>query len=267
MNLSQYFLRDDTGLGSLQELYDVTNLLTVRHLLLNLQHSVEGAVLRAEEQSVSVGHVLLHLLVDVPRLHHRVVRTRIFDGVATGDGIRRYIVRETRAGLKHGEVAHTCARILDDGGTEDDTVADLAVARYLCTVAEDVVVADLRVVRDMHALHQEVTIADNGLAALMGSTVDDDILADDIVVADLHQAALATEVKVLRQRTDNRTLVDLIVLADLRPVENTDERKDDGVVTYLHVVLYEDEGEYLNVVADLRLWRYHGFITDVVHSV
>ena len=55
----------------------------------------------------------------------------------------------------------------------------------------------------MCALHQEIVIADNGLSACMCGTVDDHILADDVIIADDEFAALAFEFKVLRQCSDD----------------------------------------------------------------
>ncbi len=95
----------------------------------------------------------------------------------------------------------------------------------------------------------------------MGGTVDDDILTDDIAVADDTFRLLATELEVLWQSTDDGTLVHLIPFAHARTSTDTDEGEDDAAITYLHIVLYVGEWEYLYVVADFRLWRYLSFWT------
>ena len=48
--------------------------------------------------------------------------------------------------------------------------------------------------------------------------------------------------------------MDLVVLADTRAVADADEGEDDAIVTDLHIVFNIHEGEYLTVIADLRLW-------------
>ena len=52
--------------------------------------------------------------------------------------------------------------------------------------------------------------------------------------------------------------MDLIIVADTRAIADADEGEDDTVITYLHIVLDINEGEYLTVIADLCLWRYLG---------
>ena len=58
----------------------------------------------------------------------------------------------------------------------------------------------------------------------------------------------------------------LVVLAQSCAVEDTHKGEDDSVVTDLHIVLDIHEGEYLDIITELRLGRYYGFVTDVVHN-
>ena len=136
---------------------------------------------------------------------------------------------------------------------------DFAVAGNLRTVAEHAVVAHNGVVADVRAFEQEVVIADLRHTIAVRTAVDDHILADHIVVANLDIRLLTTEVEILWQGGDDGALVDLVVLADARTVADTDEGEDDTVVANLHIVLDIHEGEYLTVVADLRLWADLGF--------
>ena len=61
--------------------------------------------------------------------------------------------------------------------------------------------------------------------------------------------------------------MDLVALADARAVADGNEGEDDAVVTDLHVVLNIHEGEYLAILADLRLWAYLGFRGNFVHFI
>ena len=113
----------------------------------------------------------------------------------------------------------------------------------------------------MGTFHQHIVIADNRLSTSMRGTIDDHILTDDVVVADDTLRLLATELEVLRQGTDDRSLVDLVLLTHTRNVKDTHEGEDDTAITNFHVTLYIDEGEYLTIVADFRSGVNLGFGT------
>ena len=137
---------------------------------------------------------------------------------------------------------------------EDDTIAYLAVARDFSSISEDTVVAHLGVVRDVRTLHEEVVVADDRLAPIVCGTVDDHILTDDVVVSDDTLALLAPELEILGQRPDYGTLMDFVVVADTRAIEDAREREDDAVVADDHIALDIGEGEYLAVVSDNGSW-------------
>ena len=113
----------------------------------------------------------------------------------------------------------------------------------------------------MCALHQYVVVAYDGLTTGMRSTVDDHVLADDIVVANDALRPFATEVEVLGQSADDAALMHLVVTAHACTAEDADEGEDDAVVANLYVILDVDEREYLAVVADACLGAYLGFWT------
>ena len=240
---------DDAELGSLEELDDVSDLGAVGHLVDNLVDGVEERRTAVEDQTVSVGNVLQNLFIDSMLAAYGKVDTAI--GVLLrGDDIRRYVARESGACLYHGALSDACLGVLDNGTGEDDAVLNQAVAGNLSAVAEDAVVANLGVVADVGTLHEHVLVADDGLAAGMCGTVDDNVFADDVAIADDALRLLATELEVLWQGTDDGTLMHLVALAHACAAADADEGEDDAVVAYLHVVLNINEGEYLTVVAD-----------------
>ena len=255
----------NAALGVFQEADDVLDLRTIGHLVANLFDDIENARLTVEEQTIGIGDVALNLLVDLGIVHHRRVGTAILHRITTSNDVGRHVVREGRACLNQREVSGTGVGILNGTRGEDDTIADLAVAGNLRTITEHAVVAHHRIVADVGSFEQEVMATDLRHAVAVGTTVDDDILADDVVVADLHIRLSATEVEVLRQGSDDGALMDLVALTDARAVADGDEGEDDAVVTDLHVVLDIHEGEYLTVVADLRLGRNLGFWTYFTH--
>ena len=248
-------LRDDAQLRIAHKLDNVTYLGTVGHLLLNLNHSIEEGGLTVEHQTIGVGHMLHHLVVDAIELTHGGVDAAKLHALGTDDA-RWHVLREGGTGLHHRSTTYANTSISNDAGREDGTILNLAVTGNLGAVAEDTAVAHLGVMRDMGTFHQHVLVADNGLSTGMGGTVDDHILADDVAIADDALRLLATELKILRQSTYHGTLVHLIILAHARATEDADEGEDDTVVTNLYIVLDIHEGIYLTVVANLRLGRY-----------
>ena len=168
-------------------------------------------------------------------------------------------MREGATSLDQREVACTGIGILDGATGEDDAIADLAVACNLRTIAKHAVIANHHIVADMSSFEQEVLVADLSDAITVGTTVDDYILADDVVVANLHILLGSTEIEILRQRSYHTTLMDLIILSYTRPVADADEGEDDTIVADHHIVLDIHEGEYLTVITDFCLWAYLGF--------
>ena len=72
----------------------------------------------------------------------------------------------------------------------------------------------------MGAFHEEVSIANDGLTTRVSSTIDDHILADDVVVAYDALRLFTFEVEVLRQSSDDRPLVNLVMTAHARTIED-----------------------------------------------
>ena len=95
----------------------------------------------------------------------------------------------------------------------------------------------------------------------MGGTVDDHVFTNDVIIAKDARRLLTTELEVLWQGANDGTLMHLVLLAHSRSAEDADEGEDDTAVAYLYIVFDIDKGEYLTVVADLRLGRYFSFRT------
>ena len=245
-------LRDDAELGSTDELDDVADGRAVGHLFLNLVHCVEDGDTAVEHQSVGVGDVLKRLFVNAVGAADGGIDATILSTLGADD-VGRNVAREGGAGLYHSTTADAGLGVLDDGTGEDDAVLDEAVAGNLRTVADDATVADLRVMRDVGTLHKHVLVTDDGLASRVCGAVDDDVLADDVTVADDALRLLAAELEVLWQGTNDGALMDFIALTHARTTTDADEGEDNAAITYHHVVLDIYEGEYLTVVADLSL--------------
>ena len=81
-------LTHDSTLSILEELDDLTDLGAVGHLILDLLDDVEYTRLTVEEQTIGIGDVLLHLLVDTGLVHHRRVRTAVGQRFSASDDKR-----------------------------------------------------------------------------------------------------------------------------------------------------------------------------------
>lgn len=219
-----------------------------------------------EDQTVGVSEVLLRLVVDAAILTDLCVHAVKGNGVVASDNIRGDVLEKGASGLNKRALAHTGADMLDDGRGEDGAIVDLAVTGHLGAVAEDTLVANLRIVGDVGTLHEEVVVANDGLTIGMGGTVDDDILAEDVVVANLQNALLAAEVEVLRQCSDDGTLMDFIAAAHAGAAQNADEGEDDATVANFHIVLDVNEWEYLAALTYLGLGADFCSWTDFAHN-
>ena len=85
-------LAHDTAFGVFEELDDCPDLRAVGHLILNLVDHIENARLSMEQQTVGIGDVLLHLLVDPVLTHPRIVWSSVGQGLAASDDKGRDVV-------------------------------------------------------------------------------------------------------------------------------------------------------------------------------
>ena len=253
--------------GFFQELYDVPDFGSVGHLVPNLVDDVEDTGFTVEQQAISISNMLLYLGGDSRLVHHRGVRTSVLQGLTASHDKWGDVLGEGATGLNQCQPAYASACILNGTGGEDGTISNLTVACYLDTIAKHTVVAHYRVVADMGSLKQEVAITYLGNSVLQRATVDNHVLANDIVVAYLNIRLGSTEVKVLGQGCYHTALMDLVAVAYAGAVADADKGEDDTVVTDHHVVFDIYKGEYLTVTADLRLGRYLSFWTNFVHFI
>ena len=151
-----------------------------------------------EYQAVGVGNMLANTWVETCCFHDDIVRTAVFHRFATCDDVGRNVFRKGSTCLDHGEVAHTSLGILHHRSAVDDTIANDAVTGNLRTIAEYTAITHYSIVGDMCTFHQEVLIAQYGFASCVCATVDDNILADGIVVANFHKALSTFEIEILR---------------------------------------------------------------------
>ena len=124
------------------------------------------------------------------------------------------VARERSTSLYQCQTTNTGVSILDGRAGENDSVMNLAVASNLHTITKHAMIAYDGIVADMSTFEQEIVVADHGAAITIGTTVDDDILANDVIITYLHIRLLATEIEILRQGSNHTALMDLIVVTD-----------------------------------------------------
>ena len=90
----------------------------------------------------------------------------------------------------------------------------------------------------------------------MRGTVNDNVLANDVIVADSKFTSFATEVEILWQSTQHGPLMHLVIVAHASAIEHAGEWEKDAVVAYHHIIFYIHEWEYLTVVTNLCFWRH-----------
>lgn len=261
--LLRLYLADDAVFSFPNELDNVADFGRIGHLLVYLYAGVEHGSLSVEHKSVGIGYVFNHFFADFQFAANRRVHTVVGNRAAASYDVRWNVAGKGGSCRYVSGSPYACPGFLNDAGRVDCTVGNLAIACNLGAVAEYAVVAHLGVVADVHAFHKEVVRPDDGLATTVGSTVDNNILSDDVVVADNTLAFFANEVEILWQCTNNAALVYLVSVAYSAAIQNADEWKHDTVVANYHIVFDVNEWKYFAAVAYLRFRRNLGFWTNL----
>ena len=113
----------------------------------------------------------------------------------------------------------------------------------------------------MHAFHKEVAVSDTGFAILECGTVDNDILTEDVFIANDKCRLVTIVVEVLRLSSKHGILINLVALAHAGSLHDAHVREDDAVVAYYNIILDICERIDCNVLADLCVRGYICFFT------
>lgn len=234
----KYLLPDNAELRRANKVDDMLYLLTHRHLIVYHLQSIKHAAVPLVENTVGMTNVFddfcIHTLVREDVGVHTVVICRLFGC----DDVRRQIFAEAAARLRHRPCTYAAALAHQDVSSEDYAILEEAVAGDFAPVAEHAMVADMRVVRDMHTLVQEVSVADEGLPAGACGTVDDNILAYDIVVANDNGSLVACLiVEVLRLCRNDSTVEHSVVFPQTSTAHNAGVRHNLAIVANLDVLV------------------------------
>ena len=170
-------------------------------------------------------------------------------GVVCRQDIGRYILARAATALDEGPATHTTLLLYNHTAGQNGFAVDVAFAREVAIDAQDTVVVDPAIVTDAGTLHHTDVVADDGFARGMSSAVDDDILANGIVVADSQSSGFTLVVEVLRLGTEDSPLKDPVVFSHDRSRQYT------GVWIY-HTVVTDD-----NIFVDIGKGMY-GYVVS-----
>lgn len=185
----------------------------------------DDGVFKAEvtsgDETEGIGHMTESTFVAVfdDALHDEAVDALIAGGVAPEDAIGHDVLLHAAAALQERHAAHSDFVLDDACARENCPVVDLALGRNAHADTDDTVAADVDVVADMNLVHQRVIAAYDGRSLFGQGASNDDILTDDVVVANLNAASGAGfEMEVLRNGADDGILVDGVAATHLRAV-------------------------------------------------
>ena len=139
---------------------------------------------------------------------------------------------------------------------------ELGVAGYLGTISEDAAVTYSAVVRNMHSFHDEVAVSNASDALLESGTVDDDVLAYDVVLSYFNACHVALVVKVLRYGSDYCSLMYLVALSKCGASHDAHEGVDDTVVSNDDIVFDICEGVDGYSATYFRIGTDYCFVAD-----
>src|SRR5436190_15211904 len=224
-------LADDAALAAREEIEDLAHRRTRRDLRLELYARLLEPEAAAVERAVGAlesrdglgreAAAFQSLTVDAVRARH--VARRSDEG--------RQVLRQVRSHAGERVCADVHELVHQRGRTEDRPVADDDVAGELAGVGENGLVADLAVVREVHVGHDPVLVAQPRDAGIeRRAAVDGHVLADGVVVADLHAGVLAGVFLVLRRRAKRGEVEDLVAAADLQAAVEHHVRDDPGAI-------------------------------------
>ena len=110
--------------------------------------------------------------------------------------------------------------VQNDIAAQNGTIVYLTFSGYGSLDTQYTMVAYLHVVAEVYTIHQVVLITDAGSASCMGSTADNHVLADVVIITDNQHTALSRIVEVLRFGTQNGIVMHLVPFSHAGTVQN-----------------------------------------------
>ena len=137
----------------------------------------------------------------------------VYGGVVCQDDVGGHVTADTAAAFDEYPFADIGVFVYDGAGREYGAGVDGDVSGHFDAVAQHAGAYDVAVVSDVSLGHNEAPVAYTCTAFFGDTAVDDDLFADDIVVAYVAVSFLALPTEVLGVGADDGTLVDFVVFA------------------------------------------------------
>ena len=249
-------LSDEASVAIANEIEDVFYLRTHGDLLFYTGKQLVQFACSLQDDLVSHVYVVDEVAVEPSATKPDVVQSAESSRLASHKTEGQDVLRETRSAAHHRITAHATELVHQHIGTQNGKVVDGYLASQLCAIANDDAIANDGVVSDMHAFHQQVIIAYNSTPLGSRATVDGYILTNLVVVAYFCRAFLSTELEVLWNGTDDGTREEDIAVADTSAIKHGYAVHKSVIVAYDNSLINIAEGTYLAILTYNGLGMY-----------
>ncbi len=174
------------------------------------------------------------------------------------DGERRDVPAGGAHAAHDGDLSDADELVDRAARREHGTVADLDVAAQHRIVRQDDTVAQPAVVGHVAVGHQEVVVADDRGGFGGGTPVNLNAFAKHVAVADSNVGLGAAVGQILGRVADDRSAMDLVAFAYLRPAHDHRMRQQTCSRPDLHRPVDDDIGVELGLGMDFGPWIHHG---------
>lgn len=170
--------------------------------------------------------------------------------------VGRDVLTDRSIALDDGVIADVDELVKRGSSTEKTAIADANVAGEQNIVCQHIVIADLDIVGEVHACHQKIVVANASNAAAFRASMDCDIFAQSIVLADDYSRIRAgIKVQVLWVGTNDRAPTDAIVCGDGDISLDQDMACNVAVVADDNRAVNDRKWADANIFTDLSLGR------------
>lgn len=227
-----------------QKIEDGFTLGRIGDILLDTAHGIERRCAALIDVAVALGYVVDCLLREFCPAQDKCVHPIVSNRVVSHHDIGRYIAVDSASTLYEHPLADSAMLMHHSRRGENAVIADFAVACYLHRITNYAPVAYLGIVADMRLRHDERVVADFGAFIGTDAQVDDYVLANFVVVAYLHEGAVAFPTEILRLGTYHSAFIHLVVIAHTGATEQRRVGPDMAVFANDYIFIDKGEGIY-----------------------
>mgnify|MGYP007072821219 CR=1 FL=1 len=209
----------------------------------------------------------LRLIDSVKRLFH--IRPRLCgqsgpshsDHIQPADAIRvgdehkgRHILADRGMSLSHAPIAEADKLMDSRPAPEKRPCPQMDMPSEHGAVGENIRAADLHIVSEVAADHQQIALAQDGIAALAGTAMDRNVLANQVATANddtTHDPTVETQV--LRVGTDDGSVTDLARLPESHTPYELGMTPDHTSRSHTNTRLHDGEWADFHILPKFRL--------------